>query len=267
MSAVGSLHSTMLECFGLAIEVASDDRELIDQLPSRLGPAWRAGNGTPPSARFTAMRDGTITLDGVKIGRTDGSLPYTLAVLGPRLRNHLALHAPAHIFIHAGVVRACGVGVVIPGSSMSGKTTLVAELVRAGATYYSDEYAVVDESGLVHPYPNPLSLRLDPRTGESIVPVPVPDSQLGVEPIRVSLIVVTRYEQGGHWRPSVHAPGEGAMALLQHTVAARPASKRALAATTRVARGTKVLIGPRGEASLTASSLLDAVGSRAGARP
>jgi hypothetical protein len=34
--------------------------------------------------------------------------------------------------------------------SYSGKTTLVSELIRAGATYYSDEYAVIDERGRVH---------------------------------------------------------------------------------------------------------------------
>jgi hypothetical protein len=31
----------------------------------------------------------------------------------------------------------------------------VAELVRAGATYYSDEFAVLDSRGRVHPFPRP----------------------------------------------------------------------------------------------------------------
>ena len=39
-----------------------------------------------------------------------------------------------------------GRAIVIPGRTFSGKSTLVAELVRAGATYYSDEYAVEDET-------------------------------------------------------------------------------------------------------------------------
>jgi hypothetical protein len=34
--------------------------------------------------------------------------------------------------------------ILIAGRSFSGNTTLAAELVRAGATYYSDEFKVVD---------------------------------------------------------------------------------------------------------------------------
>ena len=33
------------------------------------------------------------------------------------------------------------------------------ELVRAGATYYSDEYAVLDSRGRVHPFSKPIELR------------------------------------------------------------------------------------------------------------
>jgi hypothetical protein len=32
-----------------------------------------------------------------------------------------------------------------PGTSFTGKTTLVDQLIRAGATSYSDGYAVIDE--------------------------------------------------------------------------------------------------------------------------
>src|SRR5262249_26128145 len=71
----------------------------------------------------------------------------------------IAERAPARIFVHAGVVGWRGRAIVIPGRSYSGKSTLVAALVRAGATYYSDEYAVLDSRGRVHPYPKPISLR------------------------------------------------------------------------------------------------------------
>ena len=48
---------------------------------------------------------------------------------------------------------------MLPAPSFGGKTTLVAALVRAGAIYYSDEFAVLDEQGFVHPYAKPLSIR------------------------------------------------------------------------------------------------------------
>jgi hypothetical protein len=251
----------VFESFGLAAEVLSDDRELFDCLPIVLPPGWRPPNGTPTAARFGLMRDGTITLDGAEVVRTDGDRSATLVVLGSTVREHLALYAPAHVFIHAGVVCAGGLAIVIPGSSRSGKTTLVAELVRAGATYYSDEYTVVDVDGMIHAYPKPLSIRFDPnRRG---VPVPVSDARIGTEPIRAGLIVVTSYEEGAAWRPVACTQGEGALALLQHTVAARSSPGRALAAARQLTRDARVIAGARGEASLAAQALLEAMASPA----
>src|SRR5438105_13158500 len=71
----------------------------------------------------------------------------------------VAEYAPRRIFVHAGVVEWKGRAIVIPGVSFSGKSTLVAELLRAGASYYSDEYAVIDERGRVHPYARDLRIR------------------------------------------------------------------------------------------------------------
>jgi hypothetical protein len=65
-------------------------------------------------------------------------------------------------FLYAGVVAWQGHAIVFPGRSLSGKTTLVREMLRLGATYYSDEFAVVDNSGLVHSFPRPLGIREDP---------------------------------------------------------------------------------------------------------
>lgn len=48
---------------------------------------------------------------------------------------------------------------MVPGRTLSGKSSLVLALVKAGADYYSDEYAVFDGSGRVHPYSKPLSRR------------------------------------------------------------------------------------------------------------
>src|SRR6266849_5894476 len=59
----------------------------------------------------------------------------------------VAEYAPRRIFVHAGVVGWKDRAILIPGMSYSGKTTLVDQLIRAGATYYSDEYAVVDPGG------------------------------------------------------------------------------------------------------------------------
>src|SRR5207237_2668254 len=76
-----------------------------------------------------------------------------------RLRLTVAEFAKSRVFIHAGVVGWKGKAIVIPGKSFHGKTTLTAELVKRGALYYSDEYAVLSEEGMVYPFPKTLSMR------------------------------------------------------------------------------------------------------------
>jgi len=86
-----------------------------------------------------------------------------LAELFTRLESHLelltAFLARGHLFVHAGVVGWQGRAIIIPGRSFSGKTTLVKALIEAGASYYSDEYAIFDATGQVHPYPIALAIR------------------------------------------------------------------------------------------------------------
>src|ERR1700743_2440966 len=86
--------------------------------------------------------------------------------------------------VHAGTVLLGERALLLPGITHAGKSSLVAELLRRGATYFSDEYALIDSEGLVHPYPRPLLLRngspeqtpcladeLNARTGNTPMPV------------------------------------------------------------------------------------------------
>src|SRR6266571_635115 len=76
------------------------------------------------------------------------------------LRKLVADLSRREIFVHAGVVEWRGRAIVIPGKTFTGKSSLTAAFVRAGARYLSDEYALIDAEGRVRPYPKPLSLRL-----------------------------------------------------------------------------------------------------------
>ena len=103
------------------------------------------------------------------------------------------------LFVHAGVVGWRGHAILIPGRTMTGKSSLVAELVRRGARYYSDEYAVIDDGGRVHPYTRPLSLRNGSRPDQTGL---VDDlGGAGREPLPVTLIVSTTYLAGAPWCP------------------------------------------------------------------
>ncbi len=66
------------------------------------------------------------------------TLDTLLEQLESYIRITVAEFAVGKVFIHAGVVAIDEKALILPAKSFHGKTTLVAELVRAGAVYYSD---------------------------------------------------------------------------------------------------------------------------------
>ena len=70
--------------------------------------------------------------------------------------------SPSARRITSSYMRVLSVGkaaIVMPGASFAGKTTMVRAWLEAGATYYSDEFAVLDRTGRVHPFARPLAIR------------------------------------------------------------------------------------------------------------
>jgi hypothetical protein len=132
--------------------------------------------------------------------------------------------------------------------------------VRNGATYYSDEYAVLDRRGRVHPYALPLSV----REGSSDEPVRYDVEELGgvtgSKPLPVGLVVVSRYEEGARWRPRTLSPGRGLLALLASTVSARRQPKAAISTMNEVVRNAAVIKGVRGDVKHAAMSILRSLG-------
>ncbi len=61
--------------------------------------------------------------------------------------------------LHAGVMERDGVGVVFPAAPGSGKTTLCAGLLSRGWRFLSDEFALIDGEGMIHPYPKALCIK------------------------------------------------------------------------------------------------------------
>src|SRR5580658_2744670 len=105
-------HRLVFESFGVVAEVLSDDRQLFDAVPGVLPPGWRPSSGAA-TARFEVLQAGSITLDGDEVVRTDAAASVLLVRLGSVVRHHLAVRAPDHVFVHAGVVSAGETAVVI----------------------------------------------------------------------------------------------------------------------------------------------------------
>src|SRR5437667_10027272 len=155
--------------YGLRIGIRVNEPEVLARLPDHLPPGWKPAPSpivdrlyslrAATTGRSTAIRNFNLLYAGAaRLARTK-ALEELFEPLESDLQMFVAEWARRRVFVHAGVVGWRGQAIVIPGMSFSGKSTLVAALVRAGATYYSDEYAVFDAQGRVHPYPRPLALR------------------------------------------------------------------------------------------------------------
>jgi hypothetical protein len=193
--------------------------------------------------------------DAVLVGRSTAQA--VLRAFESDVKLYVAEMAPDRVFVHAGVVGFRGRAILLPGRSFSGKTTLVAALVRAGAEYYSDEYAVLDAAGDVHPYPGPLSIRRAGGAGATKCPVHALGGHAGSQPLPAGLVVVTEFRSGGKWRPRRLSPGRGALKLLANTVPARRIPATVLATLHQVVSRAPVVATERGEASDVVEPILE----------
>ena len=255
--------------YGVRVGVRVSQPDALEQLADHLPPGWEPA----PSAAIERLYSLIIGGPGPRPGRRRFHLLYgnaaqlarsmeieqVLSVLESDLQLYVAEFAPDRLFVHAGVVGWKGQAILIPGRSFTGKSTLVAELVRAGATYYSDEYAVLDTQGRTHPYPRPISLRR--RDSTRGMKYRLSDSGIhpGVEPLPVGLVVVSEYAAGAEWQPRGLTAGEGAMALLANTVSARRQPETAFSTLQKVVTRATVLQSERGEARQVAGSILESL--------
>ncbi len=252
--------SVVGEAFGVRVALEADSTWLLNRMLTLAPPGWQPATAEAGTPRFAMSAgdglDYTLRRDGVVL--TSAELEVALGVFDAQLRSYIALYAPTRIFVHAGVVAIDGRAVVVPGRSFSGKTTLIAALVRAGAVYYSDEYAVLDEDGLVHPYPKPLSLRLE--EGSRLQTEHTVDALGGVSgdgPAPVRLIVATQYRRGAEWSPDELSGGDAALELMANTIPAQERPQQALACIRRAVQGATVLRSERGDAEVLVPLLFD----------
>jgi len=254
--------------YGNRIGIRTNSPELMDRMLDLIPPGWEPvrspfvdrlysvlvprGNGQSSKVRRLNLVYGGVE----RIARTP-ALADALTVLEADLQLFTAALAKNRVFVHAGVVGWRGRAIVIPGRSFSGKSSLVAELVRAGATYYSDEYAVLDRRGHVHPYARSLSIRKEATGQTERFPVGSLGGVAGVEPLPVGLVVASMYKPGARWRPRTLSPGHAILALLSYTLPARRKPRMALEALQRAVKRARVVKSPRGEAREVVDSILE----------
>jgi hypothetical protein len=252
------METIAFESFGVRVRVETDAPEVLERVPALLPPYAQP---CPPSTadgsfEIVARPDGFYDF---LLGRSPVTsaidLKFTMTLLEAQLRIFVGVRAPDRIFVHAGVVAHNRRAILVPGLSFAGKTTLVLALVRAGAVYYSDEFAILDQDGLVHPYAKPVSVRNGGRV-QSDHDIERYGGVAGTEPIEVGAVVFTQFRPGAEWNPTQLSPARGALVLLRNTMAALERSEEAMRVLKLAVDGAVLLEGDRGEADEVAQSLL-----------
>jgi hypothetical protein len=247
-----STFSAQLSAFGVTLHFEGENGYLSAALSQCLLPGWElASRDCQPDALVEIRQTCggfAIVVDG-ESGISESFEPGQLdRALNQIVHLKIAELSPQAVFIHAGVVAWRGRAIVIPGRSMTGKSTLTRALVLAGATYYSDEFAPVLPDGRVAPYPKPLSCRQ--VTGQ---PELLPASDLGwhrlLPAIPVAAIAAVSYRPDDPCTSfSEISRAEAATALLDNTVPMLRAPRRSLEAASTLARSALCLGGGRSEA-------------------
>lgn len=251
--------------YGARIGIRANDGDGLRPLLDKFPPGWRVQE-SPIVDWLYSVRVGKATRPGIRpfhllysnlqrLARTHE--PQQLIEAFERdVQLAVAQTARGKVFVHAGVVGWQGRAILIPGKTFTGKSTLVAELVRSGATYYSDEYAVLDAKGRVYPFARPPALR-DEQARHYPLPTELWSAQVGTKPLRVGLVLVTSYRAGAQWRARRLTPGLGALELLSNTVATRTRQSMILETLAHVTQSAKIVKGTRGEAAPFAPFVLD----------
>jgi len=172
----------------------------------------------------------------------------------------IAEYTVDRVFLHAGVVVWNGRSILFPGDSNSGKTTLVAEFLLRGATYYSDEYAILDDDGSVHPFPRPLSIR--DRTNFSVrreKPAESFGSVSGHEPIPVDYVFLLKYKKFSRFVPREMSSGEAIMRLTQQAIPLRVNPKFTLLVLNKVCERASVMTSNRGNVNFVVDKIIDLI--------
>jgi hypothetical protein len=179
-----------------------------------------------------------------------------------RIRLTVAEFAARHVFIHAGVVAWKNRAVVLPGKSFRGKTALTVALIERGALYYSDEFAILDADGLLHPFPKMLSVRGEINEYKQIDhPVEHLGGVAGTEKIEVGMVLISEYKPSARWNPKTLTAARGMIELISNSVSIRRNPEFTLGVLNRIANRAKFVKSNRGDVSKSADQILNFIDS------
>ena len=256
-------HAVDLVSWGVPLRLSAKTETLLDQMRQQAPFGSMESSVVSPATRKFTVRSTAeahyqVVADDELLVEAE-SLPPALLHLGGHMMIHVAEYAPDFVFIHAGVVAWQNRALLLPGVSHAGKSTLVAELVRSGATYYSDEFAILDCHGRVHPFARDLRMRHPGRPDQTPLPLSNLNGRAGFEPLPIAMVIFAEFREHAYWMPEAVSPGNAVLEMLLHTAPVQRTPARVLATLTAMMRNAKAWRSQRGEVEGAARSLLTAL--------
>ncbi len=235
--------------YGARIGVRLEDPDRLNWLRSRMLPGWQELEQPEVDFLWSIGRDQNLYYGShLFFGSAETEFDRYFHL-------YVGETAKQRVFFHAGAVSFAGKGLILPSPSFGGKTTLTRALVRAGATLYSDDLAVVDpQRGLLYPYPKPISVR---KSGSEAVLLECPPGTQSLPGVPLSLVVGLRYEENAELLTLQSADSaESSRLLIENALAMRASPKMVLDCLARLMGSAAFYLGIRGEADQAACALL-----------
>lgn len=213
-------------------------------------PPFYGSEGTP---QFEAqLSEDGLELEDLSLPGPD--VPEMHRAYASRIELALVDRLPELVAVHAGVVATARGAIVLPGRSMAGKSTLVRELLARGATYLSDEFALLTPDGRVRPYPRAMTLR---TSGGSVRLVPGDAAPVDDEPRPAAVMALLQHDPDAGWAVDTPTPGQATIGLVDNCVCIRRRPGDSLTALTALAQTATLVRGTRKEAADAARVLLE----------
>lgn len=164
------------------------------------------------------------------------TLPLICEMVVTRVHPLLSQACPEYTFVRADTVQApSGQGILLGGWTFTGKTRAAQKLMEAGASRWSEHYAVLDDTGALLPYPSANK----PKEG-----------------LKVGALMGLAYRPESPWLVNTSTPGQGAMQLMPLVVGPAEGMAKALPRLAAASSSSSVrYFGRRGPAEQVLEAL------------
>jgi hypothetical protein len=116
---------------------------------------------------------------------------------------------------------------------------------------------------MIHPFPKPISMREVEGSFEQVDYL-IEDigGKYGVKPIKADLILLTAFEEGAEWRPSILSTGNGVLQMLEHTIPIRKYPEFSLRVLNTASESALFYNSKRGDARESVERIIELIESR-----